>query len=228
MTPIIVALVGLGAALVSALLTLYGQSRVAGAQARREAEEMLTRYREPLLGAAFELQSRLYNIVRQNFLRKYLLNGTEPQRAYATTHTLYLIGQYLAWTEILRRRIQYLNFGEVAETREVSRLQEEVRAAFASDEPDLKTPLMLFRGEQRVVGELMTTSEDGELACVGYAAFRKAGSELWEWLERLESDLAAVAEAPNPRLRLLQNRLVDLIERLDKDRQRFPQQLERA
>jgi hypothetical protein len=228
MTPIIVAVIGLSAALVSALLTLYGQSRTARAQARREAEAMLTRYREPLLGAAFELQSRLYNIVRQGFLRKYLLNGNDAQRAYATTHTLYLIGQYLAWTEILRRRIQYLNFGEVAATREVSKLQEDVRAALSSDESELGPQLMLFRGEQRVIGELMTTSDDGELECISYAAFRQAGNELWEWFERLEGELAAIAEAPSLRLRVLQNLLVDLIERLDKDRVRFPQQLERA
>jgi hypothetical protein len=79
-----------------------------------------------------------------------------------------------------------------------------------------------------VIGELMTASEDGELTCIGYAAFRTAGNELWEWFGRLESELAAVAKAPNERLRKLQHRLVDLIERLDRDRRRFPQRLERA
>ena len=35
------------------------------------AEDVLARYREPLAAAAFDLQSRCYNILRLNFLEKF-------------------------------------------------------------------------------------------------------------------------------------------------------------
>jgi hypothetical protein len=39
--------------------------------------ELMARYRDPLLQAAFDLQSRIYNIVEQGFLQTYYCNGTD-------------------------------------------------------------------------------------------------------------------------------------------------------
>ncbi len=69
-----VALLSIGVSAFAARGTLRVQSELE--ERRRLAtkeellEEVMGRYREPLLRAAFDLQSRLYNIVEQGFLRK--------------------------------------------------------------------------------------------------------------------------------------------------------------
>ena len=50
----------------------------------------------------------------------------------------------------------------------------------------------------------------------------------WRWLEPLERDIEDIARDPNERLRLVQHGLIELIERLDVGRVRFPEQIERA
>jgi hypothetical protein len=45
---------------------------------QEERQDLMHRIRDPLLWAAFDLQSRIYNIVCQNFLNAYLLRGSDP------------------------------------------------------------------------------------------------------------------------------------------------------
>jgi hypothetical protein len=226
---IVVAVVALVASVLTAGLSLYGQTHSVLVESRREAQATLRRYREPLVAAAYELQSRLFNILRKRFLEKYYLSGDEKQRDYAVRNTLYLIGQYLGWTEILRRRIQFLDFSEVEETREVARLQDAIRELFASDSEAMGEPFMIWRGEQRAIGEQMIVEGDGDLLCMGYASFvAQKDPAFWGWFDVLERDIDIVAQSANERLRLLQHALVDLIERLDAGRVRFPERLERS
>lgn len=226
---IIVAVIALVASGLTAALSVYGQTHSLAIQGRREAEAALRRYREPLVAAAYELQSRLFNILRQRFLEKYYLSGDAKQREYAVKNTLYLVGQYLGWTEILRRRIQFLDFGQVQETREVARLQAAVRELLASDRDELGKPFILWRGEQRAIGERMMVQGDGDPLCMGYAEFvRQTDTSFWRWFESLEGDVDVLAREPSERLRLLQHALIDLIERLDSGGIRFPERIERA
>jgi hypothetical protein len=206
---IVVALIALAGSVLSTAVSFYGQARVRRLDAAERAEATLARYREPLVAAAFELQSRLFNILRQDFLGKYYVNGTDEQREYAVRHTLYVVGQFFGWTEILRRQIEFLNFGEVEETREVSNRVLDIRDLFASDEAKLGTPFMIWRGAQRAIGEQTDPS------------FKR-------WFEQLERDIEAVAAHRNERLRRVQHGLIDLIERLDAHGVRFPKQIERA
>jgi hypothetical protein len=226
---IIVAVIALVASVLTAGVSLYGQMRSVVLTERQEAAATLSRYREPLVAAAYELQSRLYNILRQDFLQKYYVDGDEKQRQYAIRNTQYLVGQYLGWTEILRRRIQLLDFGEVEETREVARLQGNIRDLLASDDAAMGSAFMVWRGEQRAIGERMIVDGDGELLCMGYADFVEEGdSAFWRWLDPLERDIESVAHARNERLRLLQHALIELIERLDVGHVRFPERIERV
>jgi hypothetical protein len=227
---IVVAVIALVGALVSAGLSVYGQLRAVRLQAKREAEVVLAKYREPLILAAYDLQSRLFNILRQGFLTKYYVGDRDGSREYALENTLYLVGQYFGWTEIMRREIQFLQFEEIDETRAVSRTQQRVRSIFASDEPVLGTPLMIFRGEQSAIGERMITVEDGQRFCIGYATFveRRATAEFSRWFTRLARDVDQIATGPNPRLRELQHALVDLVTTLDPQQVRFEEALEKA
>lgn len=196
----------------------------------REAHisELLSRYRDPLLGAAFDLQSRLYNIVRLDFLEDYFGSSEPGARDYARDSTLWLIGQYLGWTEILRREVQFLDLGEASANRRLQARLQRITQAFATDDEALTPVFRLFRGEQRAIGELMIAAADpqGRVTCVGYADFtvRVRSDPLRPWFVRLEQDLERIAAMPYdcPRLVHLQRALVDLVDLLDPERVRYP------
>jgi hypothetical protein len=218
----------IASAFAGGIVTAYGGALKRRHDREARIAELLARYRDPLLGAAFDLQSRLYNIVRGGFLEVYYA-GVEPSdRAYACDSTLWLIGQYLGWTEILRRDVQFLDLGEVSVNR---RLQERlfgVVRAFASSDPGFGSAFRLFRSEQRAIGELMIGAADasGRTSCLGYADFsaRRRAAPLDAWFSRLETDLDDLANAPqgHPRIFHLQRALVDLVDLLDGDRVRYP------
>ena len=94
------------------------------------AEEVLARYREPLAAAAFDLQSRLYNILELEFFEKF---GDGERAEDALRTTMFRFAQYFGWTEILRRDIQILSFPRDAETRRVADLQEAIAECFRND-----------------------------------------------------------------------------------------------
>ena len=119
-TPHVVAIVSGALALASALLTalfnFWSKERVArltaeverlrvAEQRRIELERTTARYREPLARAAYDLQSRLYNILEQRLLM-YCVRGTPREGAYVVNNTTFLFAQYFAWTEIVRRDVQ--------------------------------------------------------------------------------------------------------------------------
>jgi hypothetical protein len=58
------------------------------------AEEVLTRYREPLVAVAFDLQSRVYNVLRLDFLQKFgdghPLGEEAQDHAFSTGPVLWL------------------------------------------------------------------------------------------------------------------------------------------
>ncbi|KAJ5461270.1 uncharacterized protein N7458_002822 [Penicillium daleae] len=168
-------------------------------KAIREAESLLRKYREPLLLAAQDLQSRLFNMLDRTHPDRNVLSFARLSEVYQDAmfvYTAFLVGQYLAWTNILRRQAQFTAF--TTEEKQPSRTKkfigvldsitdvlntgwhpEAENAQFwerwAHPEPDV--PLfILFKGHQRAIGEIMTVREDGkdgELLCMGYSEFSK-------------------------------------------------------
>ncbi len=199
------------------------QQKKEGRQKTEKAEEVLTKYREPLLQAAFELQSRLYNIIRQGLLKNFYVHGSDRDRAYTVENTLYVLAQYLAWTEIIRREVQFLDLGKVDLTRNLSNLQEHIRVILLSTR--YGNVFRVFRGEQRAIGELMIVGHDGVDDCIGYAAFVAKQEEAFRfWFEPLRQSVDALAtdlKSDNGRLKELQHALIELIEYLDSDGVRF-------
>jgi hypothetical protein len=187
------------------------------------AEDVLARYREPLAAAAFDLQSRCYNILRLGFLEKF---GAGHERfGEAQTTTLFRFAQYFGWTEILRRDIQFLSFPEADDTRRVARLQGSITRRLASSEGD--APLMIWADEQRAIGERMIVCEYDTVICMGYARFCDEYDERFAPLcTRLLDDLLNPSAAQ--RLRDVQHQLCELVELLDARRMRYTEDLERA
>jgi hypothetical protein len=191
--------------------------------AEERAEEVLKRYREPLAAAAFDLQSRLYNILRKNFFKQF--GGDHERCAIAENTTLFRLAQYFGWTEILRRDIQFLSFPEAADTQRVVALQLGISKRFLTS--DDHHGLMIWSDEQRGIGEKMIVEEFEKVLCMGYARFRdEYETRFAPWCERLRGELQSTAG--HDRLRDVQHLLCELVETLDPDRIRYTQDLDRA
>jgi hypothetical protein len=187
------------------------------------AEGVLTRYREPLAAAAFDLQSRIYNILRLDFFGKYTNGNGRADDAVATT--VFRLAQYFGWTEILRRDIQFLSFPEDADTRRVAHLQAEIARCFLTDR--YGSALMIWRDEQRAIGEHMIVEEHGKVLCMGYARFSDTCAVTFGALrDRVRLDVSDATV--HNRLRDAQHLLCELVETLDRRRVRYTEDLQRA
>jgi hypothetical protein len=219
---LLIAIVSALVAVAGAALALFGQLRVARLQAdvqerlaqrqaETQAQQALERYREPLVTAAHDLQSRLYNILDDGFLTWV----GSPKEDAAVESTLFRLAQYFGWTEILRRDIQFLNFNEAEETRAVADLQAQVGRMFSTDRRT-GGPFMIWWDEQRAIGERMIVEEHGKVLSMGYASFvENRDPALRRWLDPLEGPIRDRTAADSPRLAQVQNLLCDLVERLD-------------
>jgi hypothetical protein len=200
-----------------------------------QVEDLAVRFREPLLQSAHNLQSRLFNIVRLDFLGRFLTaeEASPSERDYAIHNTEYLVGQYLGWVEVIRRESQYVDPRSRENSRIVVERLEGVRDCFAKSDRIDDRPLRLFRGEQRAVGELMLVPVDAPAGgvprweCLGYAAFVRALEDphFCTWFEPLEQSIREIAPLQAgfpPRITELQHALVDLMDALDPDCDRVP------
>jgi hypothetical protein len=216
---------GVFAAVLSAFVAVRQSKmaeRLAELDRAEQAEAILKRYREPLAAAAFDLQSRLYNILRMDFFEKF---SGEERGDEALTTTLFRLAQYFGWTEILRRDIQFLSFPEDEDTQRVAGLQSKIARCFLTDEHG--PALMIWNDEQRALGELMIVEEHGKVLCMGYAKFRNDQDGTFApWRERLRKELGD--PHARDRLREVQHLLCQLVETLDSRRLRYTQDLERA
>ncbi len=236
---IVVAISAAIVSVVSAILSVVAANRVAHLEHRlamereertrlRQLDDVMRRYRQPVLQAAVDLQSRFYNIVQNRFLQRYYF-ASESDRAYATTSTLYVIAEYLGWVEILRREVQYLDLGDLEANRKMTDLREEITSLFLSDRID--GAFRLLRGEQRAIGEIMLVARPAnELAryeCIGYAGFTQKleHNDFAKWFARLTADierLAGYEDVREQRVLKLQHALIDLIDFLDPQLARVP------
>jgi hypothetical protein len=198
-------------------------------------EQVVARYRDPIMSAAFELQSRIYNLIVEGFWG-YIANGPPEDQDYAVRSTLFVVAQYFAWVEAIRRGVQFLDLGDLKRNQDLASRLEAIRHGFASDRR-FGPAFRVFRVDQRAIGELMleTTTDFADVGsqwqCAGYAAFcsRLDNDHTFaSWFARLEKDvrqLSSGIERARPRLVSLQHGLVDLLDFLDESAVRFPPNL---
>jgi hypothetical protein len=230
-------------AVFAALLSLGGavyttrlQSRLAEeSRAKTKAEQLndlMARYRDPLLRSAFDLQSRLYNIAEIEFLDRWYRDETPETKTYAAENTLYVIADYLAWVEIIRREVRFLDLGDEPANRDWNARLDAVRYTFLTSA--IEDPLLrLFNGQQRAIGELMMvpaqSGEERRLESMGYAQFvaRLDEPAFDRWFSQLRGDIDTLARDDDhrpERLVALQHALVDLIALLDPEGVRLPRE----
>jgi hypothetical protein len=208
---------------ITALVTLHSDR----AKRLSESEKLVSKYRDPLLLASTELQSRLYNILENDFLAFY---EDRSLRDLVTLYTAFLVGQYFSWTYILRRKVQFLRFSTDKDTLKLSSTLVAIQQSFGTDSYGQEERLFtLWRGQQMAIGEIMTVMEDGELFCMGYSTFtEKFKSDnvcFREWFHPITEGIPGLLEArsqqgylPANRLRRLQHLIIDLINILDPPR----------
>lgn len=218
-----------------ALVSAFFAQRLARSARLDQADELALRFREPLLQAAFNLQSRLFNILQLDFLGLFLTSdrATDDEREYAVCNTVYLLAQYLGWVEVIRRESQYMDPRSRQHNREIADRLEKVREGI-SDSRILTDPVLrLFRGEQRAIGEVMLRATNPvtpgvpRWECTGYAEFLDArhAERLSRWFPRLEADVEVLGkdlESHRDRAIRIQRDLVDLVDVLDPDAERIP------
>jgi len=226
--PLTSSLISVGGALVS----LAYSRRSARAERLDAADQLAVRFREPLLHAVFNLETRLYNIVELGFFARFLTpDSSEEDREYAVLNTLYVVAQYFCWCEILRRDSQFVDPRDDERNCDVIRTLEAVRETFTNSVDE--RCFRLFRGEQRALGEvLLVPAVDPHPGaprweCMGYAAFVRAldDPQTARWFRRLRSDIETLAhdvQGHDARLRHIQNRLIDILDILDPDADRIP------
>ena len=239
---VFVALISAGVAMCSALVAAFTTTRSVRLEhalslqrtrlERLEVHEDLTRrYREPLLLAAFHLQARIYNIVESGFVARHMGSADPEEHNYARSSTLYRVGDYFGWIEILRRDLQFLDLGEQQRNAELVERLDAVSHTFSNTEWFPTSVFRLFRDEQRALGEIMLEPVSGEpmrYQCIGYATFverLEKDSEFSRWFSRLSTE---VDKLINPtvgqldRLIEVQHTLINIITFLDPDVRRFP------
>jgi len=205
----------------------------AEADRRAEVERTARKYSEPLGRAAYDLQSRIFNIVagpdaehpqRGRFLEVYLRGGDERTRNYAVRNTLFLVAQYFAWTELVRREIQFIDLGADQETRQLAALQDNIYSLWQTDQ--YHPLLRIFAGEQRAIGERLIREAQRGPECMGYASFLdyydSKPDPLLNALELEIMSLGTSLEQARPRLVAMQHALVDLLAFIDPQFVRFP------
>jgi hypothetical protein len=220
---ILIALIALAGSIFSTVATVWGAPVL---QARREARTVLERHRDPLLAAAYELQARLHTILCHRFAEDYVLGNKAGKQEAALESTLYVFAQFFGWREIIRREIQFLRFLKDDETREVAQLLRDIGETFLSD--SYGHQFMIWRVEQRGLGECMIVTSNGKTTCMGFATFVGQRATMKEWLDPLERDLRQMDDGGRVRLTKLQHLLLELVQKLDEDKTRYPYKLEKA
>lgn len=222
-TALILALVAIAGSIASTAIATFGLPAI---QARRDSRKTFDTYREPLVAAAFELQSRLHNILVLDFVGKYIKDERPGKREAAVHSTLYVFAQYFAWRELIRRDVQYLKFSRDKETRLFAQLLRDIGEEFLADQ--YGPQFMIWRVEQRGLGERMIVESDGGTTCRGYAAFLDKRGTMDEWLKPIERDLEIIDDGGRKRLTNIQHLLVDLVRQLDDNNKRYPFALNKA
>ncbi|MEV4478538.1 hypothetical protein [Micromonospora coxensis] len=226
------ATVSVAGAVLTAFLGYWYQQRAR----RLDRRSYMDRYGAHMAMAAFDLQSRIFNILHghrvdaagksRGFLTAFVVHGAADDAEYARRSTAFVFAEYLAWVEILRQDVQFLDLGRNQVNRDVMRQISRISGILSGVEVGqvhVGSEFRIFKTAQRAIGEVMarTDGETGRRRCCGYAEFDTLLNEdasFRRWFTPLLNDVDRVAAAPEPalpRLTELQHRLVELIDLLD-------------
>jgi len=177
---------------------------------RRTLMSVYRKYRDPIVLAGKELESRLSQICQDyppDYLRSEVLDATplelesnsseDPHyKRYRLLSTVYRLCAFLGWLELYRQDLTFLDTGRQSENRRleeaIARLKGDLADGQLNQADDWQEwrDRLIFREEQRAIGEVMITN--GNRVVVGYGTFcmlfAKATSDESLWSLRVASN----------------------------------------
>jgi hypothetical protein len=204
------------------------------------------RYRDPIILSASELCYRLAEINRDYptvFLRRTLLNSRpeslrlnsaedEYFQRYKFVSTVYRLCAFLGWIELYRQDVTFLDGGRRGANRRFTEALQAFQADLADGQLNNASDwfswqdLLIFREEQRAIGDAMIRSIGQSRSVAGYGAFcaiLESGTASMDgrWINSAVNFLADLHDTKDfrrNRLHRMTVHLIDLIERLDRSR----------
>ncbi|MEM9932023.1 MAG: hypothetical protein AAF824_00365 [Bacteroidota bacterium] len=228
---ILIVLLSGGISLLASYLTYEVKERRKRRLAKSsQREQILDKYREFISSSAYDLQSRVYNIVVKGFLKRWGKGDNEVYRHNAIYYTLFLFGQFFCWREIFRKELRFLTFKEGKEEINLLEHLTNLEGTFSKSGTG-DDNFMVFRGNQRAIGESMikVNPASKSLESIGFAAFIEKYQEkaFQRWFINLEQSIRRCMEIEEDegihflRLTEIQRHLIDLIDELDPNYIRF-------
>jgi hypothetical protein len=218
----VAALVAGGVSLIVTFGKIAWDARQSSHNERLAARERLDKYRAPFLAAVDDLGRRVNNVRNDSFLA-YL--DMESRREITLLSTLFRLAQYLGWAEVVYGYADRLRFETDQETRSVAATLGDISWILAADEFDrtderdfTTSQLMLWREEQRAVGELMRQEGD-EARCISFNSFVTNYETCFSrWFAAFASQITFPCANKADRLAELHRVLTRLIQQLDVDK----------
>ena len=181
---------------------------------RREVLAAKRKYATPLLLAADELRRRLGNMIKyiKQIEAENWLPADLPSRYYFLS-TLYVVGQFFGWRQILRRTVVYLDFASVKESRQFEKFLRAVDDSFtspglfdrsATGAPDRSADRWVVSFGLQAIGDLMILREEQEMRTLEYVTFDQRfnqpdNAEFRKWFVPLERMFAGLRAKDDPR-----------------------------
>ncbi|MBD0741688.1 hypothetical protein [Streptomyces sp. CBMA152] len=142
---VLVALITSCTTLAVLLVALAVNLRSAREARRTRVLDLVARYRDPLLWAAFDLRTVLYASVELNVLHD-CYRGEDSRSQAQLNWSMFTACQYLGWVEIFRHGIQFIDLGHDKRNQRLFSYIHAVTQAFSSGHLDGSELLVLRSG----------------------------------------------------------------------------------
>lgn len=209
---------------------------------QRTLQAVYRKYKDPIILSAIELMFRLDEICEEPtlFLRSELIEQKPKQietltvddpyyQRYKLISSIYRLCAFLGWLELYRQDITFLDSGISRSNRKLEKCIENIRSELADGQLNkfnMKKDQLIFREEQRAIGEAMISENNHNRFVMGYGnfcmLFEKSSHEEFGWLRIVQNFLLDIQDLEEDfrivRLRGLKSHLYDLIVLLDSSR----------
>lgn len=126
--------------------------------------QVMNQYRDPLIYASLDLKKKIDSVLQQR------RNSYETKEAKLSF--IYLIGQFLCWREIIRKKLLFFDMGNKKTNKKIRCALENIYDEFETLNYSNDLQFHLTYVEQRAIGEIMEKiNENKTSACIGYAEF---------------------------------------------------------
>ena len=213
-------------------------------KSKQTLTQIYKKYRDPILLAAEELCHRIQETCQDyppDYLQSKLIT-VEPERmehnsaidryyqVYKLKSSIYRLCAFLGWLELYRQEVVFMDSGRSTVNRHLNSCLAAIRSDLADGQLNtaedwmLWTDHLIFREEQRAIGESMLVQTAGEKSVMGYGKFceflqEKSSQEQNRWFRQAVYFMTDLQDNGRDfrlvRLRRLVIHLIDLIELLE-------------